>query len=712
MRKITTSLLLTLLIPMAMMGADAKFFRKAADRVWNMRPDLFDPHREIPDSIKEGTSAVIIGEYNYLQGGYKAFEDTRGVETRSESETFTRRMVKLLDQKAVEEFSKHEFGESARIGARHRKSLAEADHAFGARIHKPDGTVTEVDLSKAYVIDEGKKGGRKKNSSRIIDIPGLEPGDVLEYFTYVKGMASEIDLPVQRVMLMADYPVLDFVVEGIFSPKLTVECRGYNGVPLMQTGTDKSGNNTVWLRGANLPVLTDKHFVNKTRELPFYDFYILNNTSPYRFYPKSMRGGGLYQNPLPGTIFRDISLGLAAAKYDTSTLPGKIRKIIKNYRKLHPDASPQELVDMAWTAANYANITDKEGTASDYWLTLIFCDILKKEKLAEDAGVAFINPATDVPTNEILNWRQPDFGALVDGKLYLVGSIESFLPGELPAEYQGQLCASYPGDRKQLWDFTTPTVITTPISKSGDNRIYINSVIDLGDDHDATVTNEIVCTGAAKDLSEGFISSEEWLGMQAASLGVEGAPKVILKNDKTEKQRQEKAEDLYSAIFIGTDSEISNVNVASFGITPELPDFRMTFDSKVKDISADAGDELIVRIGQFAGNNKRIEGKQRERMTDISFKAAYQENYSITLNIPDGYEVDNASLEALSKNVQTPAGMFYSGAKKSEDGRSVTVGVRSRIQHPLLSIAAWPHVLDLTDAQADFADAVIVLKKK
>ncbi|MDE5812811.1 MAG: hypothetical protein K2H72_00855, partial [Muribaculaceae bacterium] len=368
--------------------------------------------------------------------------------------------------------------------------------------------------------------------------------------------------------------------------------------------------------------------------------------------------------------------------------------------------------DMAWTAANYANLTDKDGSASDYWLSLIFCDVIKKEKLAEEAGVAFINPTTDVPTNEILNWRQPDFGALVDGRLYLVGSIESFLPGELPAEYQGQLCASYPGDRKQLLDFTTPNVITTPTSKSGDNRIIVNSVITLGDDHDATVTNELICTGAAKGMSEGFISAEEWFGLQAAYLGVENAPKVILKNDKVEKMRQENAEDLYSEIFIGADPEVSNVNVASFGITPELPDFRLMFDSKVKEISTDAGDEIIVRIGQFAGDNKRIEGKQRERMTDISFRAPYQENYSLTFNIPDGYEVEDASLDALAQNVQTPVGMFITAAKKADDGSSVTVGVRSRIQRPLLSIAAWPHVLELTDAKADFADAVIVLKKK
>lgn len=50
------------------------------------------------------------------------------------------------------------------------------------------------------------------------------------------------------------------------------------------------------------------------------------------------------------------------------------------------------------------------------------------------------------------------------------------------------------------------------------------------------MANEIICTGATKDLFEGFISAEEWFGMQAAYLGVENAPKVILKNDNVEKK--------------------------------------------------------------------------------------------------------------------------------------------------------------------------------
>lgn len=701
-------------MPSIAIGADTKFFRKAAEKVWNTRPDLFDPYREIPDSLKEGVSAVIIGEYNHINAGYKEFSDIRGVDTSSESETFTRRMVKLLDSKAVEEFSKHEFGESHKIGARLRKSIVEGDHAFGARIYKPDGTMTEVDITKAFVMDEGKKGGSEKGASRIIDIPGLEPGDVLEYFSYQRSMARELDLPKQRVILTADYPVLDVVVEGVFDPRLTVEFRGYNGVPELDTKKDDSGNNTVWLEASNIPMLTDKRYVNKIREVPFYDFYILNNTSPYRFYPKYSRGGGLYQNPMVGVIFRDIAQGLAAANYDTSTLPGRIRRVIKDYRKSHPEASSEELQEMAWAAANYINLTDKDQTASDYWLAIMFCDIIKKEKLAESASVAFITPTTDVATSEILNWRQPDFGVLVDGRLYLGNSLDSFLPGELPSIYQGQLCASFPGDRDKLWDVVSPTTITTPVSKSGDNKITVNSVVTLGDDNDASVSNELTFTGAAKSISGDFITVANWMETMEDYLGIEPSKRYKKKAMDTveyEKGLKESAEDLYGNIYVGDDAEISNVKILEFGTTPLHPDFKLSFDAKVPDLTSAAGDELIVKIGSLAGDNHRIEGVERNRMVDIEFSAAYQENYDITLNIPDGYEVDEKSIEALASHVQSPIGLFAAGAKKSDDGRKVVVSVRTRIQRPRFNISAWPAVLELTDAKAAFADAVLVLKK-
>lgn len=701
------------MLPLVSMAADMKFQKKAAEKVWGIRPDLFNPQQEIPDSLKDHYSAVIIGQYDYVNADYRVHDGVRGVESRSERSYFTRKMVKLLDMKAVEEFSKHEFGKTAKVKARYRRTMAETKNTFGARIHKPDGSISDVDLTKAFEIT----GGKNENDllKQKIDIPGLQPGDVLEYFIYTEDSASEYDLPALRLVIADEYPLMESVVEGVFDPKLTVEFRGYNGAPEIECSINEKGKNTAWLQIKDIPAFTDRHYVNKIREIPFYDFYVLNNTSPYRFYPKYMRNGGLYQNPLPGTIFRDISLVIAASNYDTSTLPGKIRKIIKNYRKNNPEATNSEITDMAWAAANYINLTDKDGDVSDFWLALMMCDVLRKEKIHDNAGVAFINPSTDVPTGEIVNWRQPDFGMLVDDKLYLSTEFNCFLPGEMSPLYQGQLSASYPGERDKLWNFTMPVLVNTPISKASENKFALNSTITLGEDNAAIVSNELTLTGSMKHLASPFTSYRQWISLQEDYLNIESGKRFKPKGDNgvtSIDDLKDAVKELYADVFSGETPEFSDINIITRGITPDAPNFKMTFTAKTPEVYSQAGDELILKIGNFAGKQDRIADTESQRVANVSFMAASQDNYNLVLNLPEGYDVDDAALEALSGNVQSPVGMFISSAKKSDDGRSVTVATRFRINHPTLAPAAWPEIVKLIDARAAFNDAILVLKKK
>ena len=74
--------------------------------------------------------------------------------------------------------------------------------------------------------------------------------------------------------------------------------------------------------------------------------------------------------------------------------------------------------------------------------------------------------------------------------------------------------------------------------------------------------------------------------------------------------------------------------------------------------------------------------------------------------------MDDAALQALTSNVQTHAGLFVSGAKRSADGRSVNIVARKRINLPLIVPSAWEDILKLTDAHAAFADAILVFRKK
>lgn len=704
--------LLTLLIlPQAISAVDMKFQKKAADIVWNKHAEIFNPYREIPDSLKEHFSAVVIGQYDFAEADY----NTVGSRTRSERIYYTRKMVKILDQKAVEDFSQHEFRGKVKFGSRFQRSLADMNQTFGARIYKPDGKISEVDISNAFQITEGKND--KDILKEKIDIPGLEPGDVLEYFIFTQDRMDELDLPPMRIIIADEYPVLESVIEGQFHPKLTVEFRGYNGAPEIECSVNDKGKNTTWLHLKDIPAMTDRHYVNNIREMPFYDFYILNNTSAYRYYPKSLRNGGLYQNPLAGQIFHDISLVIASSNYDKSTFPGKVRKLIKNYRKEHPDASTDQLIDMAWTAANYINLTDKDADISDYWMAIIMCDVLRKEKLADNPEIAFINPYNDVPTEEIVNWRQPDFGLLVGERLYLSIGLNSFLPGELHPWYQGQLCASYPGERNKLWNFTTPTLITTPISKPGSNRFIVSSSINLEDGNVASTTNDVTLSGALKQLVSPLNDIEIWIAIQEDFLNIPYGKRLTSKVVDPEKKAdltKKVVEGLYNDIYSGENSSLSDIKIMTRGVIPTQPDFRLAFNSKIPEAYSIAGDEMIVKIGNFAGRQNRIDGPEREaeRISNICFLSSSQDNFNIVLNIPDGYDVDDNTLASLSNNIQTSAGVFISSAKKTDGGKSVTIATRFWLNMPLLAPAAWQDILKITDARASFNDALLVLKKK
>lgn len=692
--------------------ADLKFQKKIADKVWKIHPDLFNPQREIPDSLREKFSAVVIGQLDFVDAGYDVYQDMKGTETKSNRFYFTRRMVKILDQKGVEDFSKHEFGEKGSLRTRFRRSIAEIKRTFGARLHKPDGSVQDVDMANAFAVTEGK--GNDVVGYKI-DIPGLQPGDVLEYFTYTEDFVREYDLPAMRLVIADKYPTLESVIDATFDPKLTVEFRGFNGAPDLECSVTEKGRNNASLKLGYVGALTDRHYVNKTREIPFYDFYILNNTSPYRYYPKFMRGGGLYPNPLAGTIFRDISLTLAAANYDSSSFPGKVRKMIKNYRNAHPDATPEQLIDMAWTAANYINMTDKDTDVSDYWLALMMCDVLKKEKLHDNAGVAFINPTTDVPTAEIVNWRQPDFGMLVDDRLFLTTDQNAFLPSETPPAFQGQLSAAYPGDRGKLWNFTMPTLKTLPLSKASENKFAVSTTLTLGDDNNATATNDVTLTGAMKYAAGALTDVREWIAAQEDFLGIEAGKRYKPKNydeSKRTEQLSDAVKEIYKDIFTGENCEISDVAVTSRGITPDAPELKFSFTSKIPEAYTSTPDEIIVKIGNLVGKQDKMDADERERSANISLLAASQDNVNVVVNIPDGYEADEESIAALSKNVKTPLGMFIASAKKSADGRQVTVATRFRINTPLLPPDAWPDILTLTDARAEFNDALLILLRK
>lgn len=690
-------------------ATDMKFFKKAADRVWNTRNELFDPNVEIPDSIKEGVSAVVLADYNFIDADYDYYE------CATKRTYWNRRMVKVLDSKAVEDFTEFEFGQKERLNAEFF-TFGGSDNAFGARIHKPDGQTIDVDLSQAVEIKEGKKNREKDVVSRKIAIPGLEPGDILEYFDYTEEWMRHYDLPALDFVPVDKYPVMAYMLEGEFAPKLTVEYRSYNGLPSPVRGKTDKGDNGIFLTLSYVDVVKDRLCLRRFRQIPFLRINTLNNNSEHRFYPMSKRGGGIYEHVSTGTIYRDIKYVLAASSYDLN-LPGKIVSLAKNYMKAHPEASRHDLIDAAWMCAVYLNTTDKKNAVSDYWLALIFCDVLKKIGLSDgsDTGVGFINSRLDVPTEMIMNWRQPDFGAMVGDSIYLPNTLLRYLPGEIPAEYQGEKGGAFMGERKDLTTLTEPSIFSTPTSRAAQNKFISSARLRIDPENNtAEGKAEFSVVGAIKNMITGVIDFNDWTQAVEDYLGIpENKRYKEGKRDELERSKElnETATHLAKSFIGKSITNASDLNVSQLGVVPGAPELKFDMKFKAEGFLSDAGNDLLLNIGSFAGDNQRIEGDERQRQLDAIQGAPRQYAYSVTIEIPDGYEVDAASLEALKVNVNNKYGAYFASAKLEDNG-DVTLNVLERYNAYIIPADKWDNYLQIIDAAWTFNDASILLKKK
>lgn len=720
MRKNITGIVLAVILAASSLlqaeaASDKKFFKKAAERVWSVRNELFDKNVAIPDSLQKSASAVVLAEYNFVEARYVHNQSITGVTTRTKRTHWMRRLVKLLDSKAVEEFSEFEFGRRERLNAEFY-NFGGSDNAFGARIYKPDGQVVDVDLSQAVDVKEGKKDRKKDVVSRKIAIPGLEPGDILEYFDYTEEWVDEFDLPTLDFVPAGKYPVMAYLLEGEFSPELTVEYRVYNGMPSPQRGSNDKGDNGIFLTLSYIDMVKDRDFLREFRQIPFMRLNTLNNTSSLRFYPQSKRRGGLYEHVSTGTIYRDIKYALAASSYDVP-LPGRLSSAVKNFRKAHPEATRRQIIDAAWLAAVYLNSIDKnDEPLSDYWLAVIFCDVLKKLDLTDgsDTRVGFINSRSDVPTEMIMSWRQPDFCAIVGDSLYLPSTLEHFLPAEMPGEYQGEKGGAFPGDREALTTLTEPTVFATETSRPTQNKAVTKMNIDINPaDNTAQGTVDFTLSGTLKEMGGDLTDFNDWANAVEDYLGIaENKRYKDKKYDAVERGKEvhDQALEIAKGLIGKNVTDVEDVTVGKRGVLPGQPDMEFSMKVKAEDCVSDAGNDLLLHVGRFVGNNKREEGDERQRQLDAFQLSPRQFNITITFAMPAGYKVDPASLDALQMNVSNKYGAYFSSAKTDENG-NLTVNIRERYNSYVIPADDWSQYLQISDAAAAFNDAAVLIKK-
>ena len=718
-----TRVLLTCLIAltginMAFGALDTKFYNKIAEKVWNTTDTMFNARKYVPENLIEGNSAVILAWDDNFDVDHiinTTIYKQSGQTNRLKKEHISRKMVKLLDQSAIDYFSDMEFGEQKEIKYR-GFVIYSLKEAFGARIHKPSGEIVTVDLSQAIETGSGKKG--KDNRYYKLAIPGLEPGDVLDYFTYSEELCEMYDLDPQDIMIATTYPVISRRVSIASQPDVTVEYKCYNGVPALNRNADTKDRKSASLHLGNIPGVNFKRYTMPLRQIPFIRFRFINNNDR-SVMARSARSGGLYGNIHTGKIMSEFGDYLKDVTYD-SPLVGRSVKLVKDsYLKSKPDATPRQTADAAYMAVFYNDFTAKnesDRTSGQFERALIFNDVVKKLNIyPEDSlAIGLVNPRSDVPIDEVSAWKEGRFVVKTPDALYYIPINLAIAPGEVPGRFKGEKALLYYGDRKAITPRTLLGEYVIPGKRLTDNSLVTNDTLYIDGDELVRMNSQLTFTGGIKSEMSDFTEPFEWIAEVEDFFAI---PENKRYKDKSydavgrDKENRDDFTEAFESLYGTKPENMTKAEFKSRGVRPDNSEMVVVTDAEFKGLVEPLGNELSLSIGKLAGMPSPITDNERRRLLDVMLPCVSQEVHNIVVKKPAGYKFDEASVEAIARNVVEIPGQFFVQPKINEDGDlEITVVMREKFAD--VPLDHWDKFMHLIDEEARFADASVILVKE
>lgn len=714
MLRITVLILAALLLPSAATAdIDKKFYNKAANTVWGMELPQFNPDADLSDTLYQNQSAVFIARYIYLNADYdnSSSPTKRSIVGISEASStkavrIQRNMIKLYDAAAVEDFT--EFSVDAPSKDSYRGyTLAEIKHAFGARIIKPDGRSVDVDMNEALTVTTGKKN---KDSEYKVAIPGLEPGDILDYFFYTEYFLDELSMPDFNVWFLAKYPTRHFTLDCRIAPELALEYGAYNGAPKETrfSQVDKQNQLFIELEGIE-SIDEDMPYFSNARQIPFLDIYVLNNNS--RLIPplKTARPGGI-RHINSAYLMSDI----AAAIYNSKIHPKQVEEavsIYKDWLKANPEATDAYKADAAWMAFIYA-ISKNDVMITDRQMAKMFTQMLDKIDWPEKGRVAVTSSRNNVPVTDLVCYNDASYMVIAGDTYFFCSEYLTQRPGDIPPHYDQEPFVKFDANPDNAYLHTSAVYGNLPAGKATKNTVTMTTqlTMDPTNDENLTVSTDIRFTGAQKQLAAALISDYDCAASIEKFFGLKPMKKRKGYDRETEEEKlRENSEVLAQAVWDTENATVESFEAKEFGSTPDEPDIVLSLGGTVPGTITQAGNNIMVNIGRFIGKQQQIKGTQRERTVSILRPAPVKYDTTIKFEIPEGYEIVESSLDDLNRSIVLKEASFNTEARL--DGRTLTVRVVERYPRSLYNAESWPALLQVGDALYEFTKASVILRR-
>lgn len=714
----------SLLIASALLSAicasadiDKKYFNKVAQEVWNSDLPGFDPNANLTDSIFQGQSAAYIARYYGITADYDNSANPlkqriMGIPNSNLTTVveLKRNMVKIFDQSAAESFTEFSIDSEEKI-EQYGITLAKAREVFGARIIKPDGTINEIDVTgEALTRTSGKKGD--KDVEYKIAIPGLEAGDILDYFFRAEVSVEEMNLPPFLLNLLTKYPTKLFTIDVRSDSHLNMEYGAYNGAPKVTTfDTAPDGKNLLFLQFSDLQSLDESlPFFKSGRQMPLYEFNVINpNKTVLAKAPDSQRPGGM-RLAIPTFVMRDVSCLIADQK-PVDKLVGDAHSTVKNWIKEHPDATPEQIADAAWIALNYSlNKQKLDEPVSDRGLVKSFYALMAKLDPQTSVRIGVTTTRNNVSIDEIAHYSEANYIVMFGDRLYFPSNNPTLLPGEMPANLDGEayILFSAKPDNKFLYQSAQQEKFPASKPVANTRKMVVNASIDPENPDTVIAVSDFTLTGTEKAFFSPMLQTWQIAAAREKFFGKNSGKVISQANQKELEKTREFINKTVELLYGNKDTRIYNYGTTQAGVTPDAPEMKVNIKCGIPDLISQAGNNLMVKLGMLYGKQDEVTGSKRQRDVSIIRSSPSRVDATIYFEIPEGYELVPESLADLTQNVVTSVGAFNTSAEV--DGDKVKIRVLERYMHSIYPETSWDDMLKVLDAAAAFNNASIVLR--
>ncbi|MDW3645735.1 MAG: hypothetical protein R8P61_01565 [Bacteroidia bacterium] len=680
----------------------------------------------VPEKWKNESAVILFQEYNFK------FENSGKKVNQVEA---LRRRIKLQDKAAVDQYSEFSYQEKFDVSSNWNKRVEKVFAGF--KIIKPNGEEQIVDVNTAVRI-EGTEDYQRK-----IAIPGLEEGDMIDYYFYSFNPSIYQSMhafdPVYTP-LSGEYPIKEQRITFEVERKFFVAFNSYHDAPeLKLVSGPKDKLDRYSLVDKDRDKIETTRWFYPYRVLPSIKFQVTFARSNFELYQlkANLKAGETIKKEIDGKEVMDA--------YEYNFVPGKFenKKLAAYLAKKNLSLEKDKLKTLE-AVFNYLRTT-QQVYASELRAVNQAGGLKASDSYAMQYGSSYFKICKEYAS--YLKTNKIDFQLLIGvprhygeiqevlffQELFILLYIPEFEMYVAPVSEHAPL-ASYPAFMEGVETYTIPfarrksSLIKNHfvvLSGHEDNSTFQRSVIEIGEDMNSLSIKRVNTSwGHLKtDEQNRYLVLSDILSEDYAEIGkAKYLDEVKLKKDLSSqaklkfKANAEEELEAQKELFKATLEDELDLEVPdylSYEITStgrktanEAFSYKESFLIK-EDLIQKAGPNLILEIGRFIGGQVALEKEEIDRTEDVYLDHARSFDNEIVLSIPEGYKV--VGLDKLTYNIENESGGFVSSAKV--EGGKLLINTKKFYKHTFEEAKDWPLMVEFLEAAYKFSQEKVLLKK-